>query len=129
MKYEDAKDFCQWCGKELWTVNGERAKAFCSDDCRYSYHNAQRKLKRQNQLIVQGLVFIQDMMLKDGKLRKDAIEAMREITAVASVPTEMQISCADCGQGRMYMPMAGDVCSFCQGKNWLYKPLGLQSKK
>jgi len=121
-------EFCHWCNKELERGNGGMTyhdSRFCSDKCRMSYHNAKRKAKRQHQQAISAIMYIQEMMLKQGELRKQASDAIMEIIAVASVP-EFDIKCADCGQGRMYLPTAADTCSFCQGNKWVFKPRSLQ---
>ena len=42
------KSFCPVCGKELVSIPGKKTKRFCSDRCRYIWHNANRKQEVSN---------------------------------------------------------------------------------
>jgi len=42
------KTFCPSCGTELVNIPGKKAKRFCSDRCRYIWHNAKRKQEASN---------------------------------------------------------------------------------
>ena len=37
------KPLCPCCGIELVSIPGKKSKRFCSDRCRYIWHNANRK--------------------------------------------------------------------------------------
>lgn len=120
MRYEDKADNCQWCKKEMDSgVNGERPKLFCSDACRYRYHNAQKKLKRESAAASRAIAYIQEMMLKSGDLQESAISTIRQL--IASTKTfDFEVKCRNCGQHRLLIPLAGDVCDFCQHEDWKY---------
>lgn len=123
-------EFCNWCEKFLERGGGAMTyhdSRFCSDACRVNYHNAKRKAKRQHEAAISAIMYIQDMMLKQGELRANSIEAMQQIISVAQIP-EFDIQCSECGQGRLYIPSAGDICSFCQNNKWTFKPKSLPRK-
>lgn len=120
MKYEDKADSCQWCKKEMDSgTNGERPKLYCSDACRYRYHNAQKKLKREDANAWRAIAYIQRMMLKSGELQEDAIRYTRHLI-VHTKTLNFDCSCRNCGQYRFFMPMRGEKCDFCQAEDWRY---------
>lgn len=120
MRYEDKKDFCQWCNAELWAVNGERPKAFCSDDCRYKYHNAKKKIEREASNALRAINFIQEMLLKDGDLQERALELAQVLSRDSQV-LGFECYCGHCGQRRLTIPLSADTCSFCQRNVWRFK--------
>jgi len=116
-----SKANCQWCEKEIgWGAMRSDAQ-FCSDGCRTKCHNAKKKAKRESDNVVNGIMFIQNMMLKSGDLGQEALSAMQTILAVTSIP-DFDIKCSNCGQKRLYMPTAADECSFCHQKAWSFEP-------
>lgn len=117
---------CHWCRKAL--ERGESTgrtlyydSRFCDASCRYAYHNAKKKIKRQAVAAMNAAIFVQEMLLKDGELAEQALEYSRQIMGVSSLP-EFEIKCSYCGQGRMYIPYAGEKCSFCQREAWQFQP-------
>ena len=120
-KYDEKKDWCQWCGMELWAVNGERPKAFCSDECRYSYHNAKKKMEREVSNALRAINYIQDMLTKpDSDLQHRALELAQILSRDAQV-LGFDCYCGHCKQHRMTVPLKGDKCSFCQREVWNFK--------
>ena len=120
MRYEDKADNCQWCKKEMDSgVNGERPKLFCSDACRYKYHNAQKKLKREIDKAFWAVNYIQSMMLKSGELQIESTKMIRQLIAHTQ-QISFECVCRECGQYRMLIPLAGDKCDFCQAENWRF---------
>ena len=37
------EEFCSICGSKLIPIAGKKAKRFCSDRCRYTWHNSNRR--------------------------------------------------------------------------------------
>lgn len=120
MKYEDKADNCQWCKKEMDSgVNGERPKLFCSDACRYKYHNAQKKLQREEANAWRAIAYIQSMILKGGDLQQEAIKMSRQLVTHTKT-LNFECVCRNCGQYRFFLPMRGETCDFCQHEDWRY---------
>lgn len=120
MRYEDKADYCQWCKKEMDSgVNGERPKLFCSDNCRYKYHNAQKKLEREEANAYRAIAYIQSMMVKSGDLQDSAINKLRQLITATRI-FDFEVKCRNCGQGRLFVPMKGEHCDFCQHEDWRF---------
>lgn len=128
MRYEDSKEICQWCDKELWAVNGERPKAFCNDECRYNYHNAKKKIKAQKERIFEFINFLQESMGRNGDLAMEAGLINDAIYELSRRKSGVKVSCAQCGQRRFSKPNAGDKCPFCGDSNWLFGDKSLQAE-
>lgn len=120
MRYEDSKENCQECGRELWAVNGERPKAFCNDECRYAYHNAKKKLKVQKDRMLNFIEYVQAQMKKGGDLGAEAGLINDAIYELSRKKSGVKIRCRQCGQRRFSKPHPGDKCSFCGDSNWAF---------
>lgn len=115
---------CHWCNKWIRRGSGEHnyqlGNRFCDDNCRNKYHNAKKKVKQQEKVVLGLIEFFQEMRQKNGELSEFADNALRQIAA-NSAGTVRKIVCKECGQGRFTVPSAGDKCSFCKSENWEMK--------
>jgi len=93
---------------------------FCSDDCRTKYHNAKKKIKAQNDKLIEAVQFIQAMMLKGGELAGEAGVLNDAIHEITGKRTGVKVYCKQCGQQIMWKPRIGERCSFCGDSNWAF---------
>lgn len=119
VKYLEGKDSCQWCNKPMYRYDMERAKNFCCDDCRYKYHNAQKKIKREEQNAWRAISYIQSMMLKNGELGDESLKMIRQLMGHVKTIT-FECKCGECGQYHFFIPERGEKCDFCQAENWVF---------
>lgn len=122
---KDMADYCHWCDAEIIRGSGyhnyQLGNRFCDDTCRTNYHNAKKKVKRQYENILHGIVELQRQLGKQGELGEQALEHLQHIRKFAE-ETSLDCFCRNCGQYRFTIPLAGDTCNFCQNDNWTFKP-------
>lgn len=115
---------CHWCGKYIYRGSGEHnyqlGNRFCNDECRNHYHNAKKKVARQEKTILEALEVIAAFKGKDGELG-DMAENLIRLIANNTAHRVKKVLCKDCGQGRFTIPAQGEKCSFCKGENWSIK--------
>lgn len=113
---------CLWCEKEL--INGWKPMRsganFCCDEHRSKYHNAKKKVRRDERTAFMLVAYFQDMSKKDGELGELAMHALNLMAKNAASENQV-IKCKACGQSRFTLPSAGDKCSFCKAENWSIK--------
>jgi len=56
-----------------------RGVQFCDDACRYRYHNAQKKLKREEANAIRAMTYIRKMLNVGGELGEEAAAALARI--------------------------------------------------
>lgn len=121
---KEMAECCHWCNKYIHRGSGfhnyQLGNRFCDDKCRTKYHNAKKKVLRDEKTAFMLVSFFQDMSKKEGELAELADHALRLIAANAAGSVK-KIICKECGQGRFTVPSAGDKCSFCKAENWIIK--------
>ncbi len=55
--FEDTKDSCKHCGKELILEEKKKPKMFCGDTCRFAWWNAHRDEMRRRDALTQNCSF------------------------------------------------------------------------
>jgi hypothetical protein len=65
---------CQWCNKEISVGWGNRRRGvqFCDENCRYRYHNAQKKAERQFKAAIAAIAYLHALEGKGGELGESA---------------------------------------------------------
>lgn len=91
---------------------------FCSDDCRYQYHNKKKKLKRGKDAALEYITFLHEAMKAGGELKDDAGMINDMLYSLLGQKTGVKIYCKQCGQRRFSKPTSGEKCSFCGDSNW-----------
>ena len=117
------EDYCHNCNKFLergWGAMSYHDSRFCSDACRYAYHNDRKKLKRQKETALQYISFLHESMKKGGELAEEAALINDMLYALLGQKTGVKIYCRQCGQQRFSKPLPGEKCSFCGDSNWQY---------
>lgn len=112
---------CDFCGKEIarYTAKG-RFGRFCTKKCRDKYHNAKRRLERQRVIVLDEILWMQNLILNQGgELPEAAAAALYSIDKFVGV-NRLEFTCSNCGQKRMDYPRLFDACAFCGQKVWKY---------
>lgn len=117
---------CQYCSKEFETV-GIRDSNFCSDDCRYIYHNEARKIDRLETTILKKMDTLRAIINQKNSLSSKAIATIDKIQNEIDTMPNKQYKCRDCGQIAMIKPAKNDACSYCM-KVGSYRPFISQFK-
>jgi len=113
--------FCDFCGKEIGVKNGRgRPSRFCTSKCAVKYHNELKRSERQKPLLEAEILRHRDNLMRGGELPNLSLDLLQKLLSLASY--QVDISCSACGQKRFDFPTKKEICAFCGGNEWRFRP-------
>lgn len=110
---------CQYCNKDFETV-GIRDSSFCSDACRYAYHNEARKIERLERAILAKMDTLRAIINQKNSLSYKALASVDKIANEVDTMPNRKYKCRNCGQIAMLKPATNEKCSYCMEADSYY---------
>ena len=113
---------CDYCG-DGFESSSLRGATFCSDNCRYSYHNDMRRVGRLEFSIISKIDELKEMSRRRGDLSKKALMSIDSVISVVADLPDFKYKCSECGQFAFSKP---EQCEYCESVN-SYRPILLDA--